>query len=416
MAHHAASCCGSEVFGPVLATGDGELSTTEAMVGKKYVGIYFSAHWCPPCRSFTPKLAEWFVANAADLNMEIVFASSDNDEQTFDKYFGEMPWKALPYARRDIQAELSKKYKVSGIPSLVIVDAESGDLCTANGRDGVSQGAAGLPSFPWNQHGASAGAAAQNKQARAAALLQQTTASEPEPKPDHFDSEPDHFEPEPDTDTDTDAQPTRGPWEILTLGEEVQLLQEPVALRAAFARFFDSKDGAGDNGGETDLSAEMETLAQDGLGVVVEVYEPDRSVTLRLVNSGELLECPFEAIARKTGEFDPGFDWARAKYTVGQFVQLVGDPEAFRGAFDRFEGSEDDNSWTEEKAEYRGAIGTVAATWDDKTLTLQFGEEVQVDFPFEVIDLDVTTNLELARADVTKFSCLPCGPAGRVLL
>ena len=24
------------------------------------VGIYFSAHWCPPCRGFTPKLVEFF--------------------------------------------------------------------------------------------------------------------------------------------------------------------------------------------------------------------------------------------------------------------------------------------------------------------------------------------------------------------
>ena len=26
----------------------------------KTVGIYFSAHWCPPCRGFTPVLTEFF--------------------------------------------------------------------------------------------------------------------------------------------------------------------------------------------------------------------------------------------------------------------------------------------------------------------------------------------------------------------
>merc|ERR1712124_55295 len=75
--------------------------------------------------------------------------SSDNDEAAFNDYFKEMPWKALPYSARDLKAKLSKKYKVSGIPSFVIVDAETGELCTTNGREGVSKGAAGLESFPW---------------------------------------------------------------------------------------------------------------------------------------------------------------------------------------------------------------------------------------------------------------------------
>merc|ERR1711939_751081 len=138
-----------ELLGDTLVGGDGELSTADAMAGKTHVGIYFSAHWCPPCRGFTPKLAEWYMANSNSLNMEIVFASSDNDEAAFSEYFGEMPWKALPYAARELKAKLSKKYKVSGIPSFVIVDAETGELCTTNGREGVSKGAAGLESFPW---------------------------------------------------------------------------------------------------------------------------------------------------------------------------------------------------------------------------------------------------------------------------
>ena len=42
------------------------------------VAIYFSAHWCPPCRGFTPVLAEFYnEANESDKQVEIVFVSLD---------------------------------------------------------------------------------------------------------------------------------------------------------------------------------------------------------------------------------------------------------------------------------------------------------------------------------------------------
>ena len=58
--------------------------------------VYFSAHWCPPCRGFTPKLAEWYVSMKAKRDdFEVVFVSSDRDEGSFNEYYHEMPWLAL---------------------------------------------------------------------------------------------------------------------------------------------------------------------------------------------------------------------------------------------------------------------------------------------------------------------------------
>ena len=65
--------------------------------GGKTIGFYFSAHWCPPCRAFTPKLAEIYKeAQAISKSFRIVFVSSDRDEDSFKEYRSTMPWPAVP--------------------------------------------------------------------------------------------------------------------------------------------------------------------------------------------------------------------------------------------------------------------------------------------------------------------------------
>merc|ERR1719217_1360631 len=135
------------LLGTALLGKDGNVNTTEALAGKKAVALYFSAHWCPPCRGFTPQLAEWYKKDLAAKGLEVVFVSSDRDESSFKEYFGEQPWLALPFEKREKKAELSKKYKVQGIPSLVIIDAE-GRTITKDGRAAVSKDPTGLE-FPW---------------------------------------------------------------------------------------------------------------------------------------------------------------------------------------------------------------------------------------------------------------------------
>lgn len=136
------------LFGDTLQTKDGTVSTNDALSSKRAVGIYFSAHWCPPCRGFTPKLAESYTNHYKTLGMEIVFVSSDRDEAAFQSYHAEQPWLALPYSARDVKAQLSKKFKVSGIPSFVILDGVTGETITKDGREAVSEDPEGKQ-FPW---------------------------------------------------------------------------------------------------------------------------------------------------------------------------------------------------------------------------------------------------------------------------
>lgn len=140
--------CFKEMFGESLLSSSGSVKTEEALKEAKYVGIYFSAHWCPPCRGFTPKLAEYYKADLKSKGMEIVFASSDQDEKAFTDYFAEMPWLALPYSERDLKEKLSKKYKVRGIPSFVVLDGSNGEVITTEGRAKVSEDPKG-EELPW---------------------------------------------------------------------------------------------------------------------------------------------------------------------------------------------------------------------------------------------------------------------------
>jgi nucleoredoxin len=104
------------------------------------IGIYFSAHWCPPCRSFTPLLADFYnKVNAGGKVFEVVFVSSDYNEDSFKEYLSTMPWIAVKWGTPEAKS-LGNKYKVSGIPRLVIVKPD-GNVVVDNGRnDVVSKG------------------------------------------------------------------------------------------------------------------------------------------------------------------------------------------------------------------------------------------------------------------------------------
>ncbi|MDC0510792.1 thioredoxin-like domain-containing protein, partial [bacterium] len=122
----------------------GEVATVDALSGKTAVALYFSAHWCPPCRGFTPVFGKAYTETYKAKGMEVVFVSSDRDQGSFDEYYGEQPWLALPFAARDIKAALSKKFKVNGIPSLVVLQPD-GTLITTEGRGKIGKPEA----YPW---------------------------------------------------------------------------------------------------------------------------------------------------------------------------------------------------------------------------------------------------------------------------
>jgi len=130
-----------KLFGEKIIKNKKEAKTIDLSTNENAcLGIYFSAHWCPPCRSFTSKLVKLYEQlNAADKDFEVIFVSSDESQEKFEEYHNEMPWPALPYESDDIKDILSGKYEIGGIPSLVLVNPSNGEIITLEGRSVVTE-------------------------------------------------------------------------------------------------------------------------------------------------------------------------------------------------------------------------------------------------------------------------------------
>lgn len=108
---------------------DGGISrgTGTELENKKFVALYYSAHWCAPCRKYTPELVQYYNrVIAAHPEFELVFVSSDRSRFGWETYIREskMPWLAVDY---DQLAELAgvKSLGGSSIPSLLVLDSAS---------------------------------------------------------------------------------------------------------------------------------------------------------------------------------------------------------------------------------------------------------------------------------------------------
>ena len=97
----------------------------EALDSKSLIALYFSAHWCGPCRKFTPQLVDYYNRVALQHpEFEIIFVSSDKSPSAMETYMREanMPWPAIDFQKL-AGKDAIKKYAGSGIPCLVLVDA-----------------------------------------------------------------------------------------------------------------------------------------------------------------------------------------------------------------------------------------------------------------------------------------------------
>ena len=134
----------------LLGLGQGSVAI-DHIATRDVVALYFSAHWCPPCRSFTPQLALYYGAmwGKRPSAFEVVFVSRDRDQASFEEYRDKMPWLSMPFGEDDGRRDsLAARFGVRGIPALIFINSATCEVLLEDGRSHVMADPSALQ-FPW---------------------------------------------------------------------------------------------------------------------------------------------------------------------------------------------------------------------------------------------------------------------------
>ena len=64
----------------------------------KYLGLFFSSEWCPPCKNFLNMLKDFYSeVNIDGKECEIMYVSMDKSEDEFRDHYSQMPWLTIPF-------------------------------------------------------------------------------------------------------------------------------------------------------------------------------------------------------------------------------------------------------------------------------------------------------------------------------
>jgi len=74
----------------------------------------------------------------AGAKFELVFVSSDQDEEGFEEYFGSHPWKAVAFDNEKVRETLGQTHGIRGIPALVVLNSK-GEVISKEGRAAVTK-------------------------------------------------------------------------------------------------------------------------------------------------------------------------------------------------------------------------------------------------------------------------------------
>lgn len=118
-------------------TAYGKTAKYKDVLKDKTILLYFTASWCPPCRSFTPVLVKFAEANAD--SVVVVVVSRDRTKTAAVKYMKNKKAKIFFMIPPGKQSnKLATKFEIRGIPNVTVI-GKDGAVLSSNGRGIISR-------------------------------------------------------------------------------------------------------------------------------------------------------------------------------------------------------------------------------------------------------------------------------------
>lgn len=115
-----------------------EIHPENSIFRVKFIGLFFTGSWCPPCEIFAQELIQIYnEANSKEKNFEIIQISNEKNEKEFHENIKDKPWLFVPY-NDPVIMNLVNEYKISYLPVLLIINKEK-TILTESGRRDVTQ-------------------------------------------------------------------------------------------------------------------------------------------------------------------------------------------------------------------------------------------------------------------------------------
>ena len=100
---------------------------TSSIADKEFIGVIFSAQYCPPCHGFVEPLAAFYQEAKKDARFEFILVNCDKGEQEYNETLKSMPWvSAVPYLSEEVIEKLEDASDASYLPKVAVFSVAKG--------------------------------------------------------------------------------------------------------------------------------------------------------------------------------------------------------------------------------------------------------------------------------------------------